>query len=595
MSRVAAYFVLLSLLVTAATSSTQFGFHDILGIFTSAPTATVSATTPRQATNYSSALPSTPTLRTSKTLRTNDSSSSSGSGSASGTGTVRRISLGAVTTAVSTFESTYTNWVGPRATPTDTACYRESHIGETCPLEFNRELDTCWAQCPLDYPVKCGMECIRQNDDCKLEIVTKVAYVFQSVVALSLYNIYGEFKLMAKAVQDAFRCAKEMANLVKQLSKYIRNVMVTDPQTLPDKLLDMLYQTDNVLFDVPITVASCLGIPVDPETRIWDKITNTGELILKEVIADKGLILTSWGAFVTFMEKVALGKTIEKLNGTEITSLKSAMKSNTTCGFDMKRIADRTWMTVLSLRKQNPQMSVNELRTYISKSNLMLHDIPIATNNCMEELVAESGQTTAYATRETLRTTLGVIVEDLIKTGTSNNGTYLSAEHYAYKVADKALSFYGVWDIRGVMNVIGEYLQTICGPTKFIGDIDDGPADKSLGLKTIGKAFNHSSGNWTKEGDGTVTIRFQSTDTKDVTVVIHSGGDKIDEVAVNAGSTAIWKSNVTTLGGKTLYLDRWRPGFLGLPGTGGGSLVLWIPRATSDGGNLHLTAKINVS
>lgn len=236
------------------------------------------------------------------------------------------------------------------------------------------------------------MECIRQNDECKLEVVSKVAYVFQSVMALALYNIYGEFKLMAKVVQDAFRCAKEMANLVKQLCKYVRNVMVTDPETLSEQLLDKMYQTDNVLFDVPITVASCLGIPVDPEIRIWDKITNTGELIVKEVIADKELIVESWESFKKFMKKVALGESLDGLNKSDITSLVSAMKSNTTCGFDMKRIADRTWMTVLSLKKQNPQMSENELRTYISKSNLVLHDIPIATNNCMHELVAESGR-----------------------------------------------------------------------------------------------------------------------------------------------------------------------------------------------------------
>ncbi|GMF46428.1 unnamed protein product [Phytophthora fragariaefolia] len=161
-------------------------------------------------------------------------------------------------------------------------------------------------------------------------------------------------------------------------------------------------------------------------------------------------------------------------------------------------------------------------------------------------------------------------------------------------MADKAFSFYGVWDITGMTSMIGEYFQTICGPTKFIGDIDDGPASKALGLSAVGKAFKNSSGIWAKKGDGTVTINFNSTDTEDVTVNIMSAGEKIDEVGVSAGGSATWRSNVSTLGSKTLYLDRWRPGLFGLPGTGGGSLVLWVPRAT-EGGNLELEVKLNVS
>uniref|UniRef100_H3GEF5 Uncharacterized protein n=1 Tax=Phytophthora ramorum TaxID=164328 RepID=H3GEF5_PHYRM len=475
------------------------------------------------------------------------------------------------------------------------ACYRESHIGKTCPDEFNSKWGTCWAQCSIEFPVQCGMECIRQNDDCKLEVVSKVAYVFQSVMALALFDIYGQFKLMAKAVQVAFRCAKEMANLVKQLNKYVRGVKVTDPQTPQSQLLAMLYQTDNVVFDIPVTIASCLGINVKPDVRFYDKITNTAELVLKEVVAGADSIVESWDSFKAFMNRVLLGESIKGLSKTEITSLQSAIKSNTTCGYDMKRIADRTWMTVLALRKQNPEMSENDLRAYISKSSLVLSDIPIATNNCMQELIAESGEAKAYATRTTLRTTLGVIVEDLIKSGTSSNGTYLSAEHYAYKIADKAFSFSGVWDIKGISNVFAEYLQTICGPTKFVGDIDDGPVAKALGLTMAGKAFNGSTGTWTKEGDGMATITFQSSDTKDVTVNIISAGKKVDKVTVTAGGTATWSSNITALGGKTLYLDRWRPGILGLPGTGGGSLVLWMPRAAGSGGHLDLKVKLNVS
>ncbi|KAL4095266.1 hypothetical protein PRIC1_008643 [Phytophthora ramorum] len=170
----------------------------------------------------------------------------------------------------------------------------------------------------------------------------------------------------------------------------------------------------------------------------------------------------------------------------------------------------------------------------------------------------------------------------------------MKAEDYAFKVADKAASFYAIWDLWGVASTISEYFQPICGPTKLIGEIDDGTAKKALGMSIVQDAFNNSDGMWTRVGDGTVTITFKSVDTEDVTVNVKSGGDKVDEVDVGAGETVTWTSNVTELGGKTLYLDRWRPGFLGLPGTGGGSLLLWVPRSTQ-GGMLQLNVMLNVS
>lgn len=134
----------------------------------------------------------------------------------------------------------------------------------------------------------------------------------------------------------------------------------------------------------------------------------------------------------------------------------------------------------------------------------------------------------------------------------------------------------------------------ICGPTQFMGEIDDGNEAATLGLNTIEKAFNGSTSSWKRVGDGTVVVNFSSSDAKNVKVNIHSGGEKFDEVPVSAGGTATWISNTTALGGKTLYLDRWRSDVIGIPGTGGGSLVLWIPKA-SKGGHLELNVRINVS
>ncbi|KAJ8579150.1 hypothetical protein ON010_g49 [Phytophthora cinnamomi] len=505
------------------------------------------------------------------------------------------LTIGSAINATSTIQATYANWVGSALdTSFATACYREAHIAKTCPLGFESKLGTCWAQCPYAYPVECGLECIRQNDDCALEIVTKVAALAQTTLSLITYDVFGKLAKLARGVQVAIKCAKYMMGLIKSLAKYVRNIEVTDPQTPQDKLLAMLYQTDNVVIDIPIAVAYCIGNSVSDNVKLADSVLMTAEYVLKEVVANGATIISSWDKFTSFMKNITLGDSIASLNSTDITSLKSALKSNSTCGYDMKRLLDRTWITIAEFRKHNPDMSEDDIRVAMSKSNLVLKDIPVATNNCMSELIAQSDEKTAYATRDMLRKTFGGIVDDLISSGTSSNGTYLSAGEYAFKMTDKAFSFYAIWDPWSVTGAISEYFQPICGPTEFIGEIDDGDAEKALGMSIVKGAFNNSEGMWTRVGDGTVNITFTSIDTKDVTVNIKSGGDKIDEVDVPAGKTVMWKSNATDLGGKTLYLDRWRPGFLGLPGTGGGSLLLWVPRSTQ-GGSLKLTAMLNVS
>ncbi|KAG6941631.1 hypothetical protein JG687_00019534 [Phytophthora cactorum] len=188
-----------------------------------------------------------------------------------------------------------------------------------------------------------------------------------------------------------------------------------------------------------------------------------------------------------------------------------------------------------------------------------------------------------------------VMINDLIDSGKSDNGTSMAAKHNAYTWLRNALFFASFgWDPTDLSTIFSEFLQTICGPTQFMGEVDDGNEAATLGMSALHKAFKNSTLSWTKKGDGGVIINFKSKDTKDVTINIMSGGDKIDEVDLKAGGTAQWRANITALGGKTLYLDRWRPGLFGLPGTGGGSLVLWVP-ISRQGGHLELTAQLNVS
>uniref|UniRef100_A0AAV1T6C2 Uncharacterized protein n=1 Tax=Peronospora matthiolae TaxID=2874970 RepID=A0AAV1T6C2_9STRA len=499
------------------------------------------------------------------------------------------------TAIISTVESQYPNWVGSAVRAgSDTACYRETHIAKVCPIGFERKLGTCWAQCPLEYPVECGLQCIRQNDDCNLEMLSKVTVVARSALSLATFGVYGEFEKMAKGVQTAVKCGKEVANLVRALTKYVRNVETTKMQNTTDYLLTLLYQTDNVVFDVPITIMECRGIKVSAEMKFNDRLVNTVGVILKEVVTRKEAILSSWKSFMDFMQKIELDDVFDDMEEDDISSLQSALTSNLTCADDMKRLVDRVWLTVAYLRKKDPNISEDDVRVVLSKSNLMHHVVPIVTNNCMGQLINGSDVSSAYVMRDMLRKTFGGIVDDLVSSGTSKNGTLLSAEHFMYTAADKALMFAAIWDPTNVFGVVSEYFQTICGPTELIGEVDDGSASDALGLSIVDKAFHNSTGSWTKKGNGAVTITFQSKDAEKVKVNIMSGGNEIGEVKVNPGASVTWTSNSTALGGKTLYLDRWRSGLLGIRGTGGGSLLLWVPRS-KQGGNLELTAVLNAT
>ncbi|CEG44773.1 uncharacterized protein PHALS_01111 [Plasmopara halstedii] len=504
--------------------------------------------------------------------------------------------LGSVLNATSTIKQTYANWVGSafNASRSSRACWRKAHFAKRCPLGFERRFGICWTQCPYSYPIECGLECIKQNDDCGSAIFYKIAVVVQTAISLSGWSIYGDMTKWSRSVQVAVKCVKYMISITKSLVRYIRFIKVYHPETTQDKILSVLYQADNIIIDIPVTIAYCIGKRASDEVKFADSVVTTAEYIIMDVVSNGDFILSSWDEFTNFMKRIALGDSMKELKGSDIKSLKTALKSNTTCGFDLKRLLDRTWMTVAELRLLNPEISEDDIRVVMSQSNLMLNDIPIATNNCMAELLVGSDEHTAYATRDTLRKTFAAIVDDLISSGTSDNGTMLNFYNYAFKIADRAIGFYAIWDFFYVSSVVSQYVQPICGPTQLIGEIDDGDLTKALAMSIVQGAFNNSSGMWTKVGDGSVKITFKSVDKKDVAVNIKSGGDKIDEVIVRAGETVVWESNVSALGGKTLYLDRWRPGFLDFPSTGGGSLLLWVPQSAHNG-SLQLTAMLNAS
>ncbi|EGZ22421.1 hypothetical protein PHYSODRAFT_492736 [Phytophthora sojae] len=500
--------------------------------------------------------------------------------------------------AVSTVRSNYRNWVGPYSKGGDSACYRESHIMDTCPSNFDRNdlTNTCWTECPMEYPVECGMQCIQQNNDCGRENVAKISAVAMSALSMASFGVFGQLAKLGKKVTWAVRCVNMLMTATRAIVRFTRNQMVNDPQTSQEKLLLLLYQTNYVVADLPATIYACMGKNVPANLNLARGLLPTAQFVLLLVLSYDDDIIHSWEKFKAFMKRANFTEAAEAITDGEISSLETAMKQNTTCGEEMRSLTNQVWMTVNEYREENPKIKDSEIRLKISQSDLVLYDIATVTNNCMSQMISESTLATAYKTRDTLRKTFGVIINDLIKSGKSDNGTSLAAKHKAYVFIDNAITMASVTGLEptDLSTLFAEFLQTICGPTQFMGEIDDGDEAATLGMNALKKAFKNSTLSWSKKGDGAVIVNFTSKDTKDVTVNIMSGGDKIDEVDIKAGGTAQWKSNVTALGGKTLYLDRWRPGFLGLPGTGGGSLVLWVPIARQ-GGHLEVNAQLNVS
>ncbi|KAG6617807.1 uncharacterized protein IUM83_09510 [Phytophthora cinnamomi] len=503
-------------------------------------------------------------------------------------------------TAVSSYPSTYRNWVGPWSQSADSACYREAHIMKTCPSNYDRNelTSTCWTECPMDYPVECGMQCIQQNNDCGRETVAKVSAVAMSILSSASFGVFGTLAKLGKTVSTAVNCVNMMLVAVRAIVRFTRNQMVQDPQTSQEKLLLLLYQTNFVVGDLPAAIWVCQGKKYPDGLRLTRGLLPTAQYILLLVLSYDDDIISSWKKFKAFLTKANFTEAANEITEGEISSLQTGMEQNTTCGDQLRSLTSQVWMTVNEYREENPKIKESEIRLKVSQSDLMLYDVATVTNNCMSQMISESTVATAYKTRETLRKTFGVMIDDLIKSGKSDNGTSMAAKHAAYVWLDNAITFVSVASVlidpTDLSTLFAEYLQTICGPTQFMGEIDDGTEAATLGLNALKKAFKNSTLSWTRKGDGAVIINFKSKDTKDVTVNIMSGGDKIDEVDLKAGGTAQWKSNVTALGGKTLYLDRWRPGFLGLPGTGGGSLVMWIP-ISREGGHLELNAQLNVS
>ncbi|KAE8955117.1 hypothetical protein PR002_g31881, partial [Phytophthora rubi] len=95
------------------------------------------------------------TLRSSRVSSVTDVSVTVSSGSSSNysalvtVGSGRSFEIATPLTAKSSVVPVYRNWVGPRSVQGDAACWREAHVMDKCPSNYDRNeaTNTCWTEC----------------------------------------------------------------------------------------------------------------------------------------------------------------------------------------------------------------------------------------------------------------------------------------------------------------------------------------------------------------------------------------------------------------------------------------------------------------
>ncbi|EEY59364.1 uncharacterized protein PITG_11379 [Phytophthora infestans T30-4] len=221
---------------------------------------------------------------------------------------------------------------------------------DVCPSNYDRNeaTNTCWTECPIKYPVECGMECIRQNDDCGIEVASKFSAFGITVLSSATFGAFGALEILGKKVWWAAGCSTLVMVTMRGILRYIRTMKAADPQASDRKILLLLFHSSIVVTDLPLTIAVCMKMP----------------------LAHADSIILSWQRFRAFLRGANFTEAAEKITKGEIKSLETAMKQNSSCGGELKSLVDRVWLTVNEYREENPGITDDEVRLKITDSDL---------------------------------------------------------------------------------------------------------------------------------------------------------------------------------------------------------------------------------
>lgn len=200
------------------------------------------------------------------------------------------------------------------------------------------------AQCPLAYPVDCYQECIPQNDDCNGEIMSKAASVVAAVFNTVTAGIFGAIFSSYKKSKQSFLCAANIIGVIKSLIYYLRFQQTTAPQGTVQEMLAVAYQSDVVIFSMPIAVANCLGIKVSGKVKFADIVYVIVENIVKQVIINGDQILSSATNVLALLTNTStLNNSTDE---STVEELQDLLDSNSTCGYQVKNLTDHVITSV---------------------------------------------------------------------------------------------------------------------------------------------------------------------------------------------------------------------------------------------------------
>ncbi|KAL4128781.1 hypothetical protein PRIC2_007763 [Phytophthora ramorum] len=95
--------------------------------------------------------------------------------------------------------------------------------------------------------------------------------------------------------------------------RYVRNVKTEDPQTSQQKLLLMLYQTNNVVTDIPMAIYACMGKDIPSGLRLSQIVLATTQWMLLQALTYDDNIISSWGRFRAFIKGANFTEAAEEI------------------------------------------------------------------------------------------------------------------------------------------------------------------------------------------------------------------------------------------------------------------------------------------
>lgn len=490
------------------------------------------------------------------------------------------------------------SWVSNfKAKPTDKACYRRTAFAQNkqCPVGYNFDnVLTCWAQCPIEYPVQCGMECLPQNKDCTLEVLTKVSAVANAALSMATQGFFGELTKAAKGVQLGTACAQKVYGVTQKIMGYLNDLQTQGKLTTREQVKSLVDKSDFVIYDLPVAVAKCIGVDVPTALDNAKEVLYVVKPLVTAIIDSKfsKANLQDKLSFLNMFKKAAANATTtaqagaKKLPDVTDKDIQGVISASTTCGGKIKAYVEKVQAKVEDVIKNKPGSPIEYVQFLILNSPLVLDELPAATTGCWQ-----SNAPDAAKTRGEIITAVQVMVDKVIASAFDPKDALVTLKKYKLVIAQLSLDIVAIFDPTGIASMVRKFLQPICSPTVYKTEIADGPADKALGLDTVQKAFSGATGTWKSAGDGKLSITFKSVDKYPVEVKVHSGGKTLYKVPVAVGATVTFTKPLSEFAGKTLYLDRWRKGLFGIPGTGGGSLLVWVPATPT--GSLVLNVPIN--